>query len=57
MRESLCESLYMTFLQSPKADDSSLAATALLSKPDRKQWDRWYKAVRSINFSYSSRKA
>ena len=34
-----CESLYKTFLQSPQGDDSSLAATALLVKLDRKRWD------------------
>ena len=34
-----CESLYKTFLQSPQGDDSSLAATALLTKLDRKQRD------------------
>ena len=52
-----CEFLYKTFLQSPQGDDSSLAATALLSKLDRKQRDRWFEAVRSIDFSHSSRKA
>ena len=52
-----CESLYKTFLQSPQGDDSSLAATALLSKLDRKPRDRWSEAVRSIDFSHSSRKA
>ena len=52
-----CESLYKTFLQSPQGDDSSLAATALLAKLDRKRRDRWSKAVRSIDFSHSSRKA
>ena len=31
-----CESLYNTFLQSPQGDDSSLVATALLAKLDRK---------------------
>ena len=51
-----CESLYKTFLQSPKGDDSSLAATALLAKLDRKRRDRWSKAVQSIDFSHSSRK-
>ena len=51
------ESLYKTFLQSPQGDDSSLAATALLAKLDRKQRDRWSEAVRSIDFSHSSRKA
>ena len=34
-----CESLYKTFLQTPKGDDSSLAATALLAKLDRKRRD------------------
>ena len=52
-----CESLYKTFLQSPQGDDSSLAATALLAKLDRKWRDRWSEAVRSIDFSHSSRKA
>ena len=52
-----CESLYKTFLQSPQGDDASLAATALLAKLDRKRRDRWSKAVRSIDFSHSSRKA
>ena len=50
-----CESLYKTFLQSPQGDDSSLAATALLAKLDRKRRDRWSEAVRSIDFSHSSR--
>ena len=52
-----CESLYKTFLQSPQGDDSSLAATALLAKLDRNRRDRWSEAVRSIDFSHSSRKA
>ena len=52
-----CESLYKTFLQSPQGDDSSLAATALLAKLDRKRRDQWSEAVRSIDFSHSSRKA
>ena len=34
-----CECLYRTFLQSPQGDDSSLAATALLAKLDRKRRD------------------
>ena len=50
------ESLYKTFLQSPQRDDLSLAATALLAKLDRKRKDRWSEAVRSIDFSHSSRK-
>ena len=37
--------------------DSSLAATALLAKLDRKRRDRWFEAVQSIDFSHSSRKA
>ena len=52
-----CESLYKTFLKSPQGDDSSLAATALLAKLDRKRRDRWSEEVRSIDFSHSSRKA
>ena len=50
-----CESLYKTFLQSPQGDDSSLAAIALLAKIDRKRRDQWSEAVRSIDFSHSSR--
>ena len=49
-----CKSL---FLHSPQGDDSSLAATTLLVKLDRKWRDLWSKAVRSIDFSHSSRKA
>ena len=52
-----CESLYKTFLQSPQGDDSSLAATALLAKLDKKRWNRWSEAIRSIDFSHTSRKA
>ena len=48
---------YKIFLQSPQGDDSSLSATALLAKLDRKQRDQWSKAVRSIDFSHSDRKA
>ena len=40
-----CESLYKSFLQSPQGDDSSLAATALLTKLDRKWRDQWSEAV------------
>ena len=42
-----CESLHKTFLQSPQGDDSSLTATTLLAKLDRKRRDRWSEAVRS----------
>ena len=35
-----CESLYNTFRQTPQGDDSSLAATALLAKLDRKRRDQ-----------------
>ena len=52
-----CAFLYRTFLQSSQGDDSSLAATALLAKLDRERRDRWSEAVRSIDFSHSSRKA
>ena len=34
-----------------------MAATALLAKLDKKRRDRWSEAVRSIDFSHSSRKA
>ena len=46
-----------SFLQSPQGDNLSLATTALLAKLDRKKRDRWSEAVRSIDFSHSSRKA
>ena len=51
-----CKSLYKTFLQSLQGDESSLADTSLLAKIDRKRRDRWSEAVKSINFSHSSRK-
>ena len=51
-----CESLYKTFLHSLQGDDLSLAAKALLAKLDRKRRNRWSEAVRSIDFSHSSRK-
>ena len=51
-----CEPLYRTFVQSPKGDNSILAATALLAKLDRKRRDWWYEAVWSIDISHSSRK-
>ena len=44
-------------MQSSQGDDSSLAATALLAKLDKKRRNRWSEAVRSIDFSHSSRKA
>ena len=40
-----CESLYKTFLHSPQGDDSSLAATALLAKLERKRRDRWFEST------------
>ena len=52
-----CESFYKTFLQSPQGDDSSLAATALLAKLDRKRRNQWSEAVLSIDFAHSSQKA
>ena len=52
-----CKSFNKTFLQTPQGDDTSLGVTALLAKLDRKRRDRWYEAVRSIDFSHSSRKA
>ena len=57
MLDAECESLYKTFLQSSQGDDSSLAATALLAKLDRKRRDQWSEAVRSIDFSHSSQKS
>ena len=52
-----CENLYRTFLQSPEGSDSNGAATALLFRLDKKRRDRWSEAVRTIDFSHSSRKA
>ena len=49
------KSLYKTFLQFLQGDDSSLAATVLLAKLDRKRSGGI--AVWSIDFSHSSRKA
>ena len=45
-----CESLYRTFLQSPQGNDSSLFATAMLAKLDRKRKNRWSEAVWNIEF-------
>ena len=52
-----CEALYQTFLQTPAGDQSSRAATALITWLDKKRRDRWSEAVRNIDFSHSSRKA
>ena len=52
-----CENLYQMFLQSPEGSDSSRAASALLSRLDRKRRDRWSEAVQTIDFSHSSHKA
>ena len=53
--DSKCENLYRVLLRSD-GNTSSRAATALLTRLDRKRRDLWSKAVRSINFSHSSRK-
>ena len=45
------------FLQLPEGSDSSRAASALLSRLDRKRRDRWSEAVQTIDFSHSTRKA
>ena len=55
--DAKCEALYQTFLQSPSGDQSSRAATALITWLDKKRRDRWSEAVRNIDFSHSSRKA
>ena len=52
-----CKNLYQMFLQSPEGSDSSRAASALLSRLDRKRRDRWSEAVQTIDFCHSSRKA
>ena len=51
-----CENLYRVFLRFDE-NNFSRAATALLTKLNRKPRERWSKAVESINFSHSSRKA
>ena len=55
--DAKCEALYQTFLQSPAGDQSSRAATALITWLDKKRRDRWSEAVRNIDFSHSRRKA
>ena len=55
--DAKCEALYQTFLQSSAGDQSSRAATALITWLDKKRRDRWSEAVRNIDFSHSSRKA
>ena len=52
-----CENLYQMFLQWPEGSDSSRAASALLSRLDRKRTDRWSEAFQTTDFSHSSRKA
>ena len=52
-----CEDLYQTFLHSSNGDQSSKAATTLLSRLDKKRRDRWSEVVQNIDFSHSSRKA
>ena len=46
--------IQLDHVTSPQGDDPSLAATA---SADRKRRDRWSEAIRSIDFSHSSRKA
>ena len=50
------ENLYRVFLRSD-GNYSSRAATALLTRIDRKRRGRWSEAVQSIDFSHYSRKA
>ena len=51
-----CEKLYCSFTLAPAVTDSDRAASSLLSRLGQKQ-ERWEKAVYSIDFSHSSRKA
>ena len=55
--DAKCEALYQTFLQSATGNQSSRAATALITWLDKKRKDRWSEAVRNIDFSHSSGKA
>ena len=52
-----CENLYRAFLQSPEGSDSDRAATFLLLRLENKRRDRWFKAVQTIVFLHSIRKA
>ena len=55
--DAKCEALNPTFLQSPAGNHSSRAATALTTWLDKKRRDRWFEAVRNIDFSHSSKKS
>ena len=52
--DSECKNLYQTFLQYPEGCESSIAATALLARLERKRRNRWSEAVENIDFSHSS---
>ena len=49
---NLVRILYTTFRQFSQGDNSSLAATALLAKVDKKRNGRWSEAIRSIYIIY-----
>ena len=51
-----CETLCRSFIRATLGMDSDRAASSLLSGLEQKQ-ERWEKAVNSIDFSHSSRKA
>ena len=51
------ESLYRTFLDDSNGEESSSAATALLSHLDQRRCERWNEAIDSIDFSHFSRSA
>jgi len=51
-----CETFYCSFTRAPVGTDSDRAASSLLSQLQQKQ-ERWGEAVKSIDFSRSSRKA
>ena len=51
-----CENVHRVFLPPSNGNNSSRAATGLLSRLDRKRRDRWSEGVQSIGFSHSSRK-
>ena len=52
-----CETLCRSFIRAPVGTDSDRAASSLLSRLQQKKQERWEKAVNSIDFTHTSRKA
>jgi len=51
------EDLYQAFLRALRGETSDTTATALLARLDEKRKGRWSEAVKSIDFTHSSRLA